>query len=189
LVGNDVVDLADAEIAEHHRRERFVARVCAPAERDRVRSAGDLWTLFAAKEAAYKALVKLGHAPGFEHRAIVVAPDLGSVAWHGHRLRLQIERDEQSVHAVAWSGDLAPLAALRRPDDGEEQAARRLACALAARTAGCEVSGLVVVRDPVAGAWDGYGAPYVERAGLRLAVDVSLSHDGRYVAAAAVSLS
>jgi phosphopantetheinyl transferase (holo-ACP synthase) len=166
-----------------------VARVCALAERDRVRSAGDLWTLFAAKEAGYKALVKLGHAPGFGHRAIIVAPDLASVAWHGHRLRLRVERDEQSVHAVAWSGDLTPLAALERPDEGEHQAARRLARALAARTAGCHASELVVVRDPVAGAWDGQGPPYVERAGRRLAVDVSLSHDGRFVAAAAVSLS
>ncbi len=189
MVGNDVVDLADPAIAERHRRERFVARVCAPAELDRVRSARDLWTLFAAKEAGYKALVKLGHAPGFGHRVIVVAPDLASVEWRGHRLRLRIERDEQCVHAVAWSGEAAPLAARDRAAEGEGQAARRLACGLAARAAGCEGSRLAVVRDRVAGAWDGYGPPYVERAGRRLPVDVSLSHDGRFVAAAAVSLS
>ena len=28
LVGNDVVDLGDPEIAEHHTRGRFVARIC-----------------------------------------------------------------------------------------------------------------------------------------------------------------
>jgi len=190
IVGNDVVDLADPAIAGHHRRERFVSRVCAPGEHLRATTAAGLWTLFAAKEAAYKALVKLGHAPGFAHREILVAPDLDAVTWHGCRLRLRVVRDDERVHAVAWSaaGDAPPLAACARADGPLERAARALVCSLVADATGFPAAELAVVRDPAAGAWDGYGPPRMERLDRRrldVAVDVSLSHDGRFVAAAA----
>jgi hypothetical protein len=44
-----------------------------------------------------------------------------------------------------------------------------------------------VVRDPVPGAWDGFGPPRVEHRGQLMAgTDVSLSHDGPFVAVAAI---
>lgn len=190
IVGNDVVDLADPAIAEHHRRERFVSRVCAPGEHLRATTAAGLWTLFAAKEAAYKALVKLGHAPGFAHREILVASDLDAVTWRGCRLRLRVIREDESVHAVAWSaaGDAPPLAACARADEPLERAARLLVCSLVAGATGLPAAELTVVRDPSAGAWDGYGPPrleHLDRRPLDVGADVSLSHDGRFVAAAA----
>ena len=70
LVGNDVVDLRDPDIARHHERSRFVARVCTPDEVARVAASDDphrvLWTLFAAKEAGFKVVAKL--TPGIASR-------------------------------------------------------------------------------------------------------------------------
>lgn len=190
VVGNDVVDLTDPSIAGHHRRERFVSRVCAAGERAWVATASDLWTLFAAKEAAYKALVKLGHSPGFAHREIVVAPDLRSVRWRAHDLELSVTSDEEHVHAVAWSARTRrPLTRVARAELAEGEAARALLCAIVGGATGYAAGELEVVRDPLVGAWDGFGPPRVEWRGTMIDADVSLSHDGPFVAAAAIVTS
>ncbi len=182
-VGNDVVDLGDPQIAEHHLRARFIERVCAREEADRAR--GDkraLWSLFAAKEAAYKVLVKLGQPVGFAHREIVVAEGWRSVAFRGVRLDLHLEGDDEHVHAVA-SLDAAPVSAVRHATGDQSRAARALAAEVLARS-GLHAD-LEIVRDPIIGAWDGYGPPrVVSRAGEPIDADVSLSHDGRFVACA-----
>ncbi len=110
VVGNDVVDLTDPAIADHHSRERFVSRVCAPEERARVGTIFDLWALFAAKEAAYKALVKIGQAPGFAHREIRVASDLRAVSWRGYEFELSVARGRgaRSRHRLEASIASAP---------------------------------------------------------------------------------
>jgi phosphopantetheinyl transferase (holo-ACP synthase) len=200
VVGNDVVDLADPQIAEHHRRERFLSRVCAADERTRIEAASDLWALFAAKEAAYKALVKLGSSPGFAHRDIRVAPNLRTVRWREHELNLRVSSDEQHVHAVAWSAGVRwPITriacamseygvggASRDPWEDASGAVRALLRDLLATEIGCAAGELRVVRQPMAGAWDGFGPPRVERQGSAIDADVTLSHDGRFVAAAAL---
>jgi phosphopantetheinyl transferase (holo-ACP synthase) len=222
VIGNDVVDLADPAIAGHHENERFLTRVCSEDERRRVVTARDLWSLFAAKEAAYKALVKLGGSPGFGHRAIRVAADLGSVTWRDVRLALRVTGDRDHVHAVAWSEDAegaAPLARVVRIEDSrqgegasegqsggasegqsggasggqgesegasESDLARAVLCDLLATALGCAPGELAIVRDPSPGAWDGYGPPRVLRGGEPVDADVSLSHDGAFVAAAAL---
>ena len=196
-IGNDVVDLGDPVIARHHQNERFLARVCTPEERSRVATARDLWSLFAAKEAAYKALVKLGGAPGFGHRSLHVAPDLSSVAWSDQRLCLRVTADGECVHAVAWSAGAPPvmrnpLARVSRSESNgregraESEDARAVLRDLVATALGCAPGELEVVRDAVPGAWDGQGPPRILRAGAPVDADVSLSHDGRFVAAAAL---
>lgn len=190
-IGNDVVDLTDPAIARHHHRERFVARICSEDERARVATARDLWGYFAAKEAAYKALLKLGGSPGFGHRAIVVAPDLASVAWRDRRLALKVAGDAEHVHAVAWSDGWKPIVCVVRADgtarsESESERARAALRELVAAAIGCAPGELEVVRDPAAGAWDGYGPPRLVRNGAPVDADVSLSHDGSFVAAAAL---
>ena len=106
-VGNDVVDLEDPAIAATHLRERFVARVCAGPERDALSRAANpklrFWTLFAAKEAAYKVVCKLGPRPLFAHRKFVVADDLSRVEHEGASLKLRVETGEGWVHALVTS--------------------------------------------------------------------------------------
>ncbi len=184
LVGNDVVDLEEPGNAGALQRERFVARVLTAAERASVaasaRPLARLWACFAAKEAAYKVLVKLGPPVALAHRRFEVAADLGSVR-HGDRtLALAVEEGEGFVHAVAWLEGPAPAASVRqlRPGEAPGAGARAL---LQEHLGGPAVE---VVREPLPGSWDGLGPPRVRQDGRWLPVDVSLSHDGRHVACA-----
>jgi phosphopantetheinyl transferase (holo-ACP synthase) len=188
-IGNDVVDLTDPGIVRHHENRRFVERVCSESERPRVTTATDLWSLFAAKEAAYKALVKMGCSPGFGHRALGVAPDLASVAWKDRRLALVVTVAFDHVHAVAWTAGPEPLSRVVRadgPPGSESERARAVLRDLLSTALGCAPGAIEVVRDPIPGSWDGYGPPRVTRAGVPIDADVSLSHDGPFVAAAAL---
>jgi phosphopantetheinyl transferase (holo-ACP synthase) len=176
VIGNDLVDLLDPAIATHHLRPRFIERVCDERERHALRTAADpkraLWTLFAAKEAAYKLAVKLGLEPGFAHRRFVVTSD--RVSFEDHSWPLRITESEDWVHAIVGEGEV-----LAGVEPGES-ARPALLDALAAKL-GCET--LEVVRDPLPGSWDGFGPPRVATNGV--SIDVSLSHDGRFAAFAA----
>lgn len=195
-VGNDVVDLDDPDNARSHGNPRFAARVCTPSERALLAAARDsktlLWTLFAAKEAAYKVVAKLGPAPGFAHRRFEVAADLASVTdlATGRRVWLRVEADRARgfVHAVAATGPEATLVELREvgPDADHGRLARHALCETVARAVGSSAQAIEVRREPAPGSWDGFGPPFVVQGGRRLPdVDVSLSHDGRFVAFAA----
>lgn len=183
-----MVDLGDPAIADHHERPRFVARVCAPDERDRVAGARDpkraLWALFAAKEAAYKVVAKLGPPPPLAHRRFEVAADARCVRWGDLVLALAIEHDADWVHAVAWRGAPPELRAVGPVAAGADASAavRAAVCAAAAERLGCAPDAVRVARDPVPGGWTGRGPPYLLAGNRRASVDISLSHDGRFFA-------
>ncbi|MBK7859723.1 MAG: 4'-phosphopantetheinyl transferase superfamily protein [Archangiaceae bacterium] len=186
-VGDDVVDLDEPAIAASHLSARFVARVCAEPELEALAAAADrkrrLWSLFAAKEAAYKAVARGEPAPPFAHRRFVVSGDLESVRYGEQSLSLRVSIDGACVHAVVWSGALQPIAEAGRvhPLETPGAAARRL---LESCLGG---DGLEVVRPARPGSWDGFGPPVVLRAGRPLDITVSLSHDGRFAGFAASS--
>lgn len=185
-VGNDVVDLEDPAIAHTHLRDRFISRVCAPSERRSLAAAADkklrLWSLFAAKEAAFKALSKSGPLV-FAHSRFVVTADLRSVSYESEVLWLRVDVDGPCVHAIAWTDDEVPLAGVRQIREGMDPglAAR----ALLLEALGTE--GLSVERAPAPGSWNGFGPPKLFREGREVNLDISLSHDGRFVAFAADS--
>jgi len=196
VVGNDVVDLDDPDNARSHQNERFVARVCTPSERAMLAAADDpttlLWTLFAAKEAAYKIAAKLGPAPGFAHRRFEVAEDLAHVTDRATELRmwLHVEADpaRRFVHAVATTGRQPALHDVREvgADTDQGRLARSALCEAVAGVVGCGVEALEVRRAAAPGSWDGFGPPVLERDARPVTgVDVTLSHDGRFVAFAA----
>jgi phosphopantetheinyl transferase len=64
--------------------------------------------------------------------------------------------------------------------------ARNLLRRTAARALGKREDALLVTRPPVPGSWDGFGPPELSYSGRPLDVDVSLSHDGHYVACALI---
>ncbi|MGE0159534.1 MAG: 4'-phosphopantetheinyl transferase superfamily protein [Gemmatimonadales bacterium] len=77
LIGNDVVDLANPRTVGRALDTRFVARVFDAEEREAIEAEGgsdlELWSRWAAKEAAFKAISKvLGTQPAFIHRAFKV---------------------------------------------------------------------------------------------------------------------
>lgn len=192
LVGNDVVDLHDPGARDAHLRERLVRRVLAEPERARLASAEAphalFWGLFAAKEAAFKVVAKLRPGAIFAHRAFEVGAALDHVRYDDLSLPLRVSFTSEHVSALAWTSASPALYGVVEAAGGADLglvARAALAHALAARL-GCAAAELSVVREPRPGSWDGYGPPGVMRRGERIEADVSLSHDGRFVAYAAV---
>ncbi len=189
-IGNDVVDLGDRPTVTPRHRERFIQRVCSQSEQALLAREGAsdrlLYSLFAAKEAAFKVVCKLGPVPVFAHRKFVVSDDLRSVTYGDWTLQLELDVDGERVHAVASTFFPPPRGTVARLQPGADQsvAARALLKGVVSRTFGCSVAQLDVVREPAPERWDGFGPPRVLLGGAPLPLDVSLSHDGGFVACA-----
>ncbi len=87
VIGNDIVDLADHGNKGKFRDRRFRDRVFTTEEGRRIDAAPDpdamLWTLWAAKEAAFKAAVKLRPGLGFIPRSYRVLTLRGNASTGG----------------------------------------------------------------------------------------------------------
>ncbi len=189
-VGNDVVDLGDPEVHPSALHPRFVERVLAEAERRRVERSPDrhraLWAHWAAKEAAFKLVQKLRPGTIFAHRSFEVAEGLGAVRHGSLRLGLALDVGADRVHALAFTGEAPPpcrVEAIRGPPGDE---ARRIVRGLLAACLGCEPAALELVRDPDPRRADGLGPPRALLRGAPVDADLSLSHHGRFAAAAVV---
>ena len=104
-LGNDIVDLTCVEA--HH--PRFVTRILNPIELERFAEAHQnpnlLWSLWAAKEAAFKA-IKQSQAIGFHHQKFIVAADLRSIQYQQQTLELRLEQDGDLIFALAADASL-----------------------------------------------------------------------------------
>jgi hypothetical protein len=190
MLGNDVVDLSDPETLGA-RHARFDARVFTREERAALEAARDperlRWSLWAAKEAAYKCLKKLAPGACFSPVRFAVRLDgeaSGIVETGGRRLRVALFCQGDALHAVATDasdperGVLRALAELpaELSEGGASQAVRALAREAAAAELGCHPDELAIV---------GEGRrPRLRRRGGLPTPDLSLSHHGRFVAAA-----
>ena len=194
-VGNDLVYLADPEIAGHHLRRRFVARVCAPGERDRLADSGEplvlLWSLWAAKEAAYKAAAKMGPGLVFAPRLYEVDAAMSRVRYRDVEMGVRLTTDPLWVHAVAVCGDGDPGRAVTgvEPIPGgrhQSEAVRGLARRGVAAHLGLRERRLAIERPRDPGARDGLAPPRLLLDGRPSGIDISLSHDGPFAAFAAL---
>jgi phosphopantetheinyl transferase (holo-ACP synthase) len=194
-VGNDVVDLKEPTTAEHYQRSRFVARVCTADEAARVGSSDDphrmLWSLFAAKEAGFKVVAKLAPGIAFSPRRFVVNAEFTSVVHDDVKLWLQVTGADSWVHAVAGQGPEKPVWTVERRAEtvGESDAARALACRVAVQHLQINAQGLTVERHADQRFRDDLGPPCLLLDGQPLEVDLSLSHDGPWVACALLEQS
>lgn len=118
LVGVDVVDRTRARADRHLDDQRFIRRVFSAHEQERLRAAPDpeveIWRLWAAKEAAYKVISKLGESPPvFHHARFQVTDPPGSpvreLSWGEVRVSLGVSDAPDHVLAWAWIGDITPL--------------------------------------------------------------------------------
>lgn len=205
-VGNDVVDLKEPENSGKCGDERFLARVLTAEERRLVVISGEpdaiLWSFWAAKEAAYKAVsssdqavcsiprryhvlldggesdTTKAHVTGLngELSGRVMTP-VGEVA-----LRITMTRDY--VHALV-AGSAAGFAGIvhrvdrmegGETDDPSEFVRGQLLREIA-RKLDCTVEDLAVRNRP-----SGSGSPNVYFQHQPLAAEISLSHDGRFAA-------
>ncbi len=181
MLGNDIVDLADA--VGHH--PRFAARVFAATELALIDADPDLaGVLWAAKESAYKAARKADAGTVFSPPRFVVRLDdtrRATVAAGDRRFDIELFRADGYVHAVARAADDPPASVCAAvetvpPGTSESAVVRRLAVDTIERATG--VDGLEIVRDG--------RVPTLRRHGLPIAADLSLSHHGRFVAFACV---
>lgn len=199
-VGNDVVDLKDPENIGKSRDDRFLDRVFTAGERELIASDPStdtlLWSLWAAKEAAYKAVSSADptvRSIPRRYRVVLDARDAtrkivrlaGKVITPRGELVLEVAVSADWVHALAAGAEetLNRLCRLVQRLEGGKGAAdpsafvRGALLGEIARRLDCPVGDLSVVKNQ-----DGLGAPRVLFRGELLAAEVSLSHDGRFAA-------
>jgi phosphopantetheine--protein transferase-like protein len=199
-VGNDVVDLAAACNLGKSGDGRFCSRVFTAEERALIAGAPRpdtlLWALWAAKEAAYKAVSRGEPAIGSIPRQYRVVLEPGDAAGTAALLRgkvitprgemaIRIAVTAEWVHALAASAeaDIERLCQCvdrleETGDDADPSAfVRRNLLREIARRLDCPVGDLSVANDP-----EGPGVPRILFRGRLLAAEVSISHDGRFTA-------
>jgi phosphopantetheinyl transferase (holo-ACP synthase) len=199
MVGNDIVDLRDPDADSTRYSTRFDARVFSGAERLAIANSEsperERWRLWAAKEASYKLARRRDSKTVFSPRAFAVCQDEGCRA---NRARVThadtsyyIEFDEtpERIHAIAVSSpdDFASVLTgvegvmndtQSKTDPGrtgESEAVRRLACDAISQQ-------FELPRDQLAIRKLDDRVPRLYRGGEFLALSVSLSHHGRWLA-------
>lgn len=191
MIGNDVVDLTDPEAQPEGLHPRFDSRVFARSELDLIRVSGApdrlRWMLWAAKEAAYKALKKIAPHTIFSPRRFVVKLNetlRGNVTCEENTLPIQVWEEEGSVHAIATTEDALDERILSGTEtleseqvlDGEfpGEAARALAIRMLAEHLGVPREELAIIKRG--------RIPTLLHNGESTDIDLSLSHHGRLVA-------
>ncbi len=207
LVGNDIVDLHDPESRPEALHDRFDTRVFTSDEREALTMSASAhalrWTLWAAKESAYKVAKKLDPAVRFLPRDFVVrrlAEGRAVVVHETGPFDVRLRRTEEWVSAVAtrmaanaasvMAANAASITAGNAPEahpsvtTGIErleahgadpsQAVRELVCAALALRMNVPSGQVQIATDR--------GIPVARWRNRRLPVDLSLSHHGRFVA-------
>jgi hypothetical protein len=206
-VGNDVVDLKEPENCGKCGDHRFVARVFTAEERTQIAGAGPsdrlLWSFWAAKEAAYKAVSR--EDPGVcsiprRYRVLLDGDPLsaagldaggsqgclaGRVITPVGEVALRIAVTEDYVHALVAesAAGLARVvsrvdqAGAAEPGSDPSTFVRRQLLREMARFLECPIEELAIRKEP-----SGSGAPSAFLRGQPLAAEISLSHDGRFAA-------
>ncbi len=213
-LGNDVVDLKDGDNAHSAANPRFAARVLTAAE---LQAPGDspgsrwLWACWSAKEAAYKALSRHDAALPFVHREFHVTADALSraqlldevagtasgVVHHGqHHLPVTWQWTADWVHCVVGAAHSTHRVRLL-PDACDSPLGAQTSTASTAVRALAQLlldnAGVHDVRIErrriLKGRAKGrLGPPCLTRGGAPVQdCTISLSHDGRFVAAAVAS--
>jgi phosphopantetheinyl transferase (holo-ACP synthase) len=205
-IGNDIVDLRDPETRPGALHPRFDQRVFTPAERERIVPGEPghrtRWLMWAAKESAYKATKKLDPRTVFSPRRFEVelqGERAGVVRFGDSVFSLLAEISDELVHVVATPAtelmETVRANAAGRPalETGKRfllqfETARLSARARDALVAGLEVrqmaaralgSLLEIPRQRIELIRRGQ-IPRALFEGVRLPIDLSLSHHGRF---------
>jgi phosphopantetheine--protein transferase-like protein len=194
-IGNDIVDLLDPQAQNQVHQPRFLKRVCSPEEQQEVRNASDphatLWTLWACKEASFKAIQKRMPDARFIPNQYVCSRDgrhpnqnFWRCSFKHLHCRLIVEQSTDCVHCIA-SLDPSPEMEIIKDIDivpagiNPSQAVREQALKLLERQGyrGCSI--VRMVHPPY------FLPPEVFYKDRPLAgCDISLSHDGRFIGTA-----
>ena len=108
-LGNDIVDLNDSDADIQSIHPRFIERALNDQElldiRDKTSQITKeiLWTYWAAKESAYKALKRLIPKIPFTYKKFSYNPLSNKVAYEQYELECEIDNDPNYVHAVSYA--------------------------------------------------------------------------------------
>lgn len=169
MLGNDIVDLQNLKV-----HPRFIEKVCTDEEQRIVASSSNpdlaLWTLWAAKEATYKAVKKMDSNILFSPKKFVCNEILTYCHYNDFSAKLDLMTTKDYVHVIASFCD-SFATVIGSNQIPESLTVRRLAVDLLDEMG---YSNCSIINTP----------PQVWRGDKILRdVDVSLSHDGRYAAA------
>lgn len=196
-LGNDLVDLSEPFARRKGPCRRYACRVLGPRELGWWEKSGSpallLWTLWSVKEAAFKAFGKImGPIPFLPKMiAVVENPGEGSPEVRGTadtpwgRAVFRSQRREDHIHTLCAPASEDVLDEIRwhiaetAPGGDGSREVRRAAGRALARRLGVKEEEIRILRDRGDGTSP---APRVFLGGRELPADLSLSHDGRYVA-------
>ncbi len=205
------MDLTDPVNIRKSEDARFIERVFTPLEAGLISSSPEpdhvLWSLWACKEAAFKAISKaeaISSSPlkysvslDFSARDNIDAKGRaghvkGSITTPAGDLHLKLVRNKKYVHALASTHAVAEMNSvswgickvnLRRTDITpyiHSMLVRRALTMKLARHINANPRDLEIVRRETSGA--GFGPPIVLVGGKESGIDISLSHDGLFLA-------
>jgi len=199
-VGNDVVDLGHPLCQPHSIHPRFDSRAFSTAEIAYLAAAADVhrtrWSLWAAKESAFKAARQLAPQVRFIPRdfAVRLSGERAEVTHRLGRFDIWFDQADEWLHAVASRNGEKPGLRVSGPSSGNEEIVgadpservRKLARAALAAQLNIAPGEIRIATVE--------GIPRVQRRvtprrgpperGESLPIDLSLSHDGRFVACA-----
>jgi len=199
-VGNDVVDLSDPENVGKSHDRRFCRRVFNDDELALIAASLQpdtmLWAIWAAKEAAYKAVSRIDASVCSIPKKFPVVLETSSSSMDNVSMKgiavsplgnvfVRISAENGMLHAVAaeTTETLARVIAWVKivPACGAEPSefARKILREEIARRLACPFDDLAVLKENER-PW----APYIVCRDVRLPVQISLSHDGRFAAVA-----
>lgn len=205
-VGNDIVDLKSPFAKDKSKDQRFVQRVLTETEQ---RFIGQfpcpddmLWMLWAAKETAYKAISK--SVPGISSAPRRYAVSLGATARGNaikgvvktpdQRIQVRVYHHGDAIHCIGktgpWNGASRVVYGIGKMDDSAapdycqssnhvSTCVRRLATEVIAGQLACDERDITIFK---ASHSDGRTYPAVRIMTQHRPMDISFSHDGRYVA-------
>lgn len=202
MIGNDVVDLTDPRAVGKSRDIHFIDRVFTMNEKKAIfgHTNGDvfLWSLWAGKETAYKAICKIYPAVSSAPRRYEIElfpsanlfPDAGvahtPVGLVSIRLFVRSDHlhcvgatDGLSMDSVMW--DVGKIDQGRASSEYQSDIVRKMI----KRKASCYLNespgAMKIIRDMEC---HGLGPPVLYVRNMKTAIDISMSHDGRFVACA-----
>ncbi len=206
-LGNDIVDLQEARTLEKTRDARFLARVFSPAEQTCLREAQDpaltLWLLWSAKESLFKCRKKLEPALVFSHAAFSVsaqalqtmrkAPPTGALheqadisiqwAWNADYIHCVAFTSQPPISRVSIVGETRGTLNPQEEESVHSQESREVR--LLAKQLLRDHHSLLQPEIVRTKEGSRFLPPEAREAGqARPELGISLSHDGRYIAAA-----
>jgi phosphopantetheinyl transferase (holo-ACP synthase) len=167
MVGNDIVDL---HFASHH--PRFGQRILAPEEREWA-NPKNLWHLWACKEAAFKMMQRKDLSLRFIPNRFVCNPELTFCQFSSLSANLSLVETSDYIHATAFEEDLPRVKIVPGTSPLLESIEVRGSALSLLQEMGYEECAIADLPPNI-----------YQKGNLQDHLILSLSHDGRYLAAA-----